>query len=269
MILDELFQSFPFLKLGFMHASLFCACVFFVALSFGLLLGMAFPKKSASSRSARFVFACVFLTLATVFYTLLIFLCGSLFPLDSFLASHASSGFSKNSYYLILLGIFLCGLLISLFWKVTLPIFVVLGALFTFFNYSILYSEFGTQSDIIRFTVEEEKIIVEGHEIKKSGEENYLEFSALSLPDTIPLPLRRNYFRIKNIPTQHSSENQNSFLSKILHNPATDFYKNKILLKNRSDFQVTLPDSAIYPSLYSAQITFKEGKPTCTFKREL
>ena len=269
MILEGLIQSFPSLKSGFVHSSLFYACIFFVAVALGLLLGMAFPKKSTASRSARFVFACVFLTLATIFYTLLIFLCSSLFPLDSFLAMHSSAGFSRNSYYGILLGIFLCGVLISLFWKISLPVFVILGALFTFFNHYILASEFGEQVLSVRLTVEEEKIIIDGYEIPKADGENQLELSVLSLPETFPLPLRRNWFCIKNIQSAHTAKNKDSFISKLMANSAVESYKNSILLKNRFDFQQSIPTSTVYPALFSAQITFENGSPTCHFSKDL
>lgn len=269
MILEELLRSFPFLKSGFVHSSIFYVCLFFVSLALGLLVGMAFPKKSRSAPSARFVLACVFLTLAALFYTLLIFLCNSLFPLDSFLVLHASAGFSGKSYYYILLAIFVCGLLISTFWKIFLPLFVFLACLFTFFNHYLLFSEFGSQSSLVRITIEEDKIIIDGHEIQKTDGENQLELSVLVLPDTLPFPLRRSWFCIKNIPASQQAKNQGSLAAKILKNPPVEFYKNSILFKNRSEFQSPMPEPAIYPSLFSAQITFKEGNPTCTFKREL
>ncbi len=269
MILEGLIRSFPCLKSGFVHASLFYICVFFVAIALGLLLGMAFPKKSKASKSASFVLACIFLTIAAIFYTLLIFLCVSLFPLDSFLAMHSSAGFSRNSYYGILLGIFLCGVLISLFWKVFLPVFVILAGLFTFSNHYLLASEFGEQVSSVRITVEEEKIIINGHEIQKSGEENHLELSVLSLPDTLPLPLRRNWFCIKNIPSSHQEKNPGTFLSKLFDNSAVEFYKKSILFKNRSEFQSEIPNPIVFPSLYSANITFAEGKPVCRFTKDL
>ena len=104
---------------GFVLNWLCFLCVFLVGLAAGSLFRIFLPFKKKSP-SQRFISICVFLMLAAIIYTLLIFAEKSLFPISQFVSSHVECGFSENSYHLMLILIFLAGTVISLFWKIAL-----------------------------------------------------------------------------------------------------------------------------------------------------
>lgn len=82
------------------------------------------------------------------------------------------------------------------------------------------------------------------------------------MPDFLILPVRRNWFFI--------GEELSIEASKLNENPLVDFYIHNVLLKELSAPQkIPLPQTEIYPILFSARISFIENKVRCTLTRDL
>ncbi len=218
-------------------------CVFSFGLSFACLLKILLPAKQKEVKNVRFAFLCLFLSFTVILYTILIFSAKSLsWPLD----------FSKNrqNYFVVLSVIFVLGSLISFFWKVAGPVFLTLYISFSLFTNSVLKEAFGPQKQIIPIHIEENS--------------SPRDFSLIycRLPDTLALPVKRNWF--------YAGEKLPESESKLLKNSLVSFYEKKILLKNLSEAKkIPIPKSEVYPSLYSARIGFKDNEIVCEIARDL
>ena len=266
MISDGVFRLFPALKNIFWASSLFYACIFLASFSAGLFISSALAARKPKSNSAarRFIMACLFLTLALLFYTILIFASKSLFPITSFIESHARQGFSRKSYFILLAAFSLSGLFSALLLKIILPIFLLFSASFSIFNFYLLKNEFGNQKDSLSLLIDEDMFRLESHEFPKNPDESSIVFEFCSIPPTIPLPLRRNWYSIKKSEEKTLSSPAKKFPKSLL-----EAYRKKVLLKNKSEKSVSLPDCQIFPSIYSLRISLEEGEFDCFFKRDL
>ena len=217
-------------------------CVFFLGGAFSCLLRILLPSRQKLGKSKPFSSFCVFLTFSVVFYTALIFAVHSLFWFSSFSKIYPH-------YYVTLGLIFLLGLVIFFFWKVAFPIFLVFYFFLSIFTNSILKVKFGEQRERISIIIEE-------------NSPRTLLIDSYRLSETLLLPIKRNWFVVnKNFPEVNK---------KIFSNSLVDFYLQKILPKNSSESQsFVVPEANVFPTLYSAKISFENGKLKCEFSRDL
>lgn len=262
--------------------------VFFVSLSVGAILKIFIPRKkikNAKNKSAQFTFACVFLTFSIFLYTILIFLTKKIFFFKILLDNHVSFGFSAGSYYVLLAFIFLWGILLSLFWKIVLPVSLILYFSVSFFSLTVLNAYFGHQHDVISLKIEENSFSVGDFSAKKGL--NLSQFFVVQhskIPDSVFLPIRRNWFFIEKI--EESNQNQeNPAVSDdesqkneiLIHTKDTPFLENpvsvlvqKMLLPQKNvPVLIPFPHTEVYPSLFSAKVDFKDGSVDFEISRDL
>lgn len=239
---------FPFRINPFTAQILALSCIFCIGLAFASCARFFFHSKKSPAKAIRFSSACFFLTLAVIFYTILIFYSESLFWISDFS--------EKNpAYYQVLTAVFLLGFVISFFWKVALPLFLVLYLFLTLFTNYILTSAFGNQ-----------KLAIPIH-IEKESDQKSIDFISCHLPDTLILPVKRNWFCL---PENFYKNADGKKDRGILKNPPVDFYMNKILLKNLSGPEsFPLPENDFYPALYSAHISFDDDRLACQITLDL
>ena len=227
----------------FLSQFLAFSCVFSFGSAFACLLKILLSSKKHEKKTSRFVFLCVFLSFTVILYTILIFAASSLsWPLD----------FSKNHsyYYLILAIIFATGTVISFFWKIALPVSLVLYVLLSFFTNYLMKSIFGEQRNMIPVHLE------------KNSPEKEIPIVYCPLPDTLALPVRRSWiFEGEKLPEQKNG---------ILNFPPVKFYAEKVLLKNLKEAQIfRIPEPEVFPSLYSVHIDFKGSTLLCKVQKDL
>lgn len=237
-------------------------CVFSLGFSFSCLVKLIIPsKKSMNSsrshaKSASFSCMCIFLTLAAVFYTMLIFLTSSLFVPSLLLKLHLSQGVSELSFYLIFSSVFLIGFLIAFIWKIFVPVFLIAFAFLTAFTSLKLKSFFGPQNNLIPVKIEENSFTVGGKSFSQD-EVPALTLCSYTLPDSFFLPVKRNWFFISELHENAAS-------------PVPDFYFSNYLLKRKAaPVLIELPSETIYPSLFSVKISFPNGRIFCELERDL
>lgn len=218
----------------------------FAGISFGSLLKIFLPVKK-SARFSPFGPLCFFLSLSVVCYTILIFSSHSLFPFQILSQNHADFGFSGTSYYFILFSVGILGILISLFWKIAVPVSIFAFVSLSFFTFHILKLNFASQERIVPVKIEENRILVKNQPIKIDDDETpVLKISVFHIPDSIFLPVPRTYHKIEGFQEENSSSPQ-----KFLKNPLVSFYLNEILLKKSPEQkEIPLPQDGIVPSLY-------------------
>lgn len=236
-------MSFPFRIDSFSAQVLAFSCVFCIGIFFASCVRCIFHSKKSHSKTKRFSSACVFLTFAAIFYTILIFYSESLLWVTDFERKNPG-------YYEILGVVFALGFLISLFWKVALPVFLVLYVSLALFTNYILTTTFGEQKTTI-------PIHVEADSSAKS-----INLLSCRLPDTLVLPVRRDWFCVSDPFPKSDLE--------ITKNPLVEFYTNSVLLKNISSPEsFSIPATTFYPALYSAHINFVNGTLDCQITLDL
>ena len=219
-------------------------------------LGFSFCSLIKIKKSCSFTLMCVFFTFAVIFYTILIFLTSSLLPHSILLKTHISQGFSALSFYLIFAFAFLAGFLISFSCKIFLPLFSILYILLTIFTLHELKTFFGPQNKLIPIKIDEKSITVGGKFFDKN-EIAQLTVQTFTLPDTFFLPLKRTWFFISEL---HES----------VEFPLPDFYFRDYLLKRQDvPLATEFPQESVFPSLFSAEISFSDGKAECKIERDL
>ena len=276
---------------SFVAQSLAFLCVFCFGLAEGSILIIFLPFKN-KSKSARTVSASIFLTLCAIFYTILIFQTHSLFPLPQFLSEHVRLGFSRLSYYLLIFVIFFLGILISLFWKIALPVCVILYASFSWFTLYLLKSQFKNQDKHISVKIDKTLLSVGEKQIQKSADfYQFFVFEYCTIPDSLCIPIPRHYFKLKSIaeyknpaisaenfvfnavlpaPENEIAVSYDEDKPKILENSLVSAYLNTILLKKCvSSRPIPLPEEKIYPSIFSLNIAFIKNEFSATFERDL
>ena len=245
----------------------FC-CVFCVGLSFGAVGGLCFPKTRAAF---RFSVSCVFLALALILYTVLVFRIHSLFWFFSLSRSHPY-------FFFIVFGVFILGLLLALFWKVVLPIFLVLYMAATVFSLFALRSLFGVQTRRVPVTVTERTISLRDESIELAADtEHALTVQFCYLNDMLILPLPRAWVSVsavseyapgdsdvkRSIPLKDGEKN--SFADSALN-----WLSGHILAVSQTKtLSVPIPKTSVYPSLYSLVFTVNGEDLSCAFVRDL
>ena len=240
----------------------------------------AHDSKTAGHSRASHAFSatCIFLALAAILYTVLIFMSHDLFPLPEIQKNGELQGFPKSSYNAIFCIIFAWGILLAVFWKILIPLSAILYISFAIFTNSLLYRTFGNQRQNIPVKIEEDS-----SEIK---------VTVYTLPDILIVPAKRNWFFVDfdfhektstltaepevpdnpEVPAEPDALGNPNVPGKpgILSNPVANFYLNEFLL-SRLPRQFVLPPPAeqAYPSLYSLRITFSKDFPKCELVREL
>ena len=240
-------MSVEFFKNPFLAQCFSFLCIFFLGLAFSCLLKIILPSKKSRVKSKKFSKFCVFLTFFVIFYTILIFSEKSIFWFADFSKIY-------HHYYIILCLIFVFGVIVSFFWKIAVPVSLVLYISLTIFTNHILFVNFGEQKQKIPIRIDEKS-------------QKTLSLVSCRLPEMLVLPLRRNWFCVGENSLKAENQKNESFL---LSNPIVRFYTEKILLKNLSSPQnFPIPETNIFPSLYSAKISFKNEKIKCDFERDL
>lgn len=221
-------------------------CVFCTGISVACLVRIILPSRKKSVKSKRFIFFCLFLSISLIFYTILIFYTENLLWFSEFQRN-------DSAYYKILAFVFSAGFLTSLFWKIFLPLFLVTYAACAFFTNHVMTSIFGRQNPVISVRMEE------------NSENVPVSLIYCRLPDTLVLPVKRNWFYSgESLPNLHAEG------SKIFGNPLTKAYIQRILLKNLNPpKKFSLPKSDVFPSLYSAHVSFEGGEIQCQISRDL
>ncbi|MBR1536957.1 MAG: hypothetical protein IJ630_08460 [Treponema sp.] len=267
-----------FISRGFVLNFLAYLCVFLVGFSLASLIRMIFAERGG--RTGRFVSFCLCMSLSSVIFTLLIFKTGELFPYFKFASGHASLGFSVKSYWILVSAIFCLAFLVSLFWKIALPAFVILYALFSLANLYVLRAYYGESEEEISLIIDENSILLNSQSFPKDGglTQAFLVDSCF-LPDSLPLPIPRHYYAIRKYseykelslpPEKETLIADSSNNSDFLHNPWISFYINTVLTKNEKLGQLfPLPQENVFPSLFVARFTFSQGKLSCAFSRTL
>lgn len=264
----------------FLHGIAFL-CVFCLALATGSAFRMTLPFKKKHI-SARSVSICIFLTFCAIFYTILIFQTRALFPFPKFLSEYMQCGFSRLSYFILTGSIFFLGVILSLFWKIALPIFLILYGGFSYFTFYLLKSHFGNQDKKISLKIDTDSIFVNKMQVQKSEDRyQFLSFDYCTLPDSLFIPIPRHWFSIKSI-TEYKNpavlpEPENEIpipneqkLPHILERRLISSYMNSVLLKKTFfSHPVPLPDEKIYPSIFSLTIDFADGSLNAHFSRDL
>ncbi|MBR1722147.1 MAG: hypothetical protein IJ727_06665 [Treponema sp.] len=219
------------------------SCTIALGMAFSCFLKILLPSKNKEMKGKRFISFCILLTVSVILYTVLIFECHSLLWFKNFFLS-------DSNYYKIMIAFFSTGLILSLFWKIAIPAVLVLYFGAGFLTNHIMKSIFKEQSAVIQINV--------------NSQEDADSFSIISchMPDFLILPVRRNWFFI--------GEELSIEASKLNENPLVDFYIHNVLLKELSAPQkIPLPQTEIYPILFSARISFIENKVRCTLTRDL
>ena len=234
----------------------------------------AHDSKTAGHSRASHAFSatCIFLALAAILYTVLIFMSHDLFPLPEIQKNGELQGFPKSSYNAIFCIIFAWGILLAVFWKILIPLSAILYISFAIFTNCLLYRTFGNQRQNIPVKIEEDS-----SEIK---------VTVYTLPDILIVPAKRNWFFVDfdfhektstlpdnpEVPAEPDALGNPDVSGKlgILSNPVANSYLNEFLL-SRLPRQFVLPPPAeqAYPSLYSLRITFSKDFPKCELVREL
>lgn len=218
-------------------------CLLTFGFAFACFLRIILPSKKHGIKSLRFAFMCFFLSLTVISYTILIFKSKSLsWPID-FSKSH-------NNYYLFLACIFFLGTLISFFWKILLPVSLIFYLSLSIFTNYLMTSIFGEQKNVIPISIEDNSSLKE------------VSIIHCPLPDIFILPIKRNWF----FAGQELPEKDD----RLLKNSLVKFYLENILLKNLKDVKsFPLPETKIFPSLYSAHIDFSDSEITCRIVKDL
>ena len=233
-----------------------------IALFFGLSAGQIIKLLTGYRKSSCvFSFLCIFATVLVLLYTFFIFQSHSLSPFPVL----------KKSFLPLLTAIFFWGVALSLFWKILIPVSAVLYASITFFTYKTLNSVFQNQKEIIPLTITENSITFEDKTLEyQSDKILFLKVELFRLPDSIVLPLKRNWYSVSIVSEIEGSNEENHVLSLKLKNKPADFYFHKVLVKKISDLQILqMPQDKVFPSLYSLRIPLKDASPACKIIRDL
>ena len=259
----------------FFSLCIFSLCILLLGLSVGSAIKIFLPRKKSSGNSVivrdsnaastsgtsrtseisgtftsshAFSAMCIFLALAAILYTLLIFLSHNLFPLPELHKNGELQSFPKSFYNIVFCIIFAWGILLAVFWKIMVPLSAVVYISFAIFTNCLLYKTFGEQRQNIPVKIEENS-----PEIK---------VTVYMLPDIVLLPVKRNWFLV--------DSDFHEKTSPFLNNPAANFYLSECLLSRLpSQFVIPPPEGQAYPSLYSLRITFSKDFPKCELVREL
>ena len=221
------------------------SCVFFAASASACLLKMLVPFPQKKSRTKKFAPFCLFLSLSIIFYTLLIFAVHSLFWFQNF---HEEI----SGYYKTLVFVFAISLLISFFWKLLLPLSLVLYVLLSFFTNRAMLSIFGRQNQLVTVRVED-------------NSDRTLPLVYCHLPETFLLPLRRNWIYIgEYLPSVPAGENSSavSKAEKLL----AEFVIQKSTVQPH---KILLPESQLLPSLFSVRMEFSGSELKYSVVRDL
>ena len=239
---------FSSLSPTFLSQAIFSALIFFLGLSFGSVIKIAVLSSKNRRRASIFSSLCVFLAFSAILYTVLIFMSGSFFPLPQFQKSLSSQGISKHFYYIFIVSIFFWGSLVAVFWKIMLPLSLVLYFGLFFFTNHLLQKKFGEQPASLSFRIEE----TSPSEIK---------IIAFSLPDIALLPVGRTWLLInESIPPDSFHDSKS---------PLVKHYLNFLLTRGSEQITLPLPKSDVYPSLYTILINFHKGQPSFELVRTL
>ena len=219
------------------------SCALVLGMAFSCLLKILLPSKNKEMKGKRFIAFCILVTFSVILYTILIFECHSLLWFRDFFLSN-------QNYYKIMAAFLAAGAVLSLFWKIAIPAALVLYLAAGFMTNHIMQSVFKEQSPV--------------RQINVNSKEEAESFSIISchLPDFLILPVKRNWFFIgEELPQKRSKLTENQLL---------DYYTQHILLKELSAPQkIPLPQTEIYPILFSARISFKGNKVRCTLTKDL
>ena len=246
------------------QSSFACQCLAFsivacLGLSFGSLLKIIFnSKKESPSKglfSNRFISICILLTFAVVFYSLLIFACHSLTFFVGFYKSH-------SNYIPLLSAIFLFSVFLSFFWKIMLPLTLLLYAGFSLATFHLLKTKFPSQNRNIEVLVNQKEICLNKEKFS-SNNKNLLRIDSYCLSDLLPLPLPRNWFLISLLDDMGDPQEEKVVDDSFFYQESDAFTKwcFKILFdKSQAQFkELPLNEEKNYPSLYSLKISFKKG----------
>lgn len=221
-------------------------CVFCVGFAAACFARMVIPSGKKSARSKSFTAFCVFLSFSVILYTVLIFCTKSLFCFSEFSAKYPG-------YYKILMSVFAAAAIISFFWKILLPVSFVIYIAFSFFTHYVLVSVFGPQNATIPISVDENSKIDS--------------FSLVSchLPDTLLLPVKRNWFS----PAGEIPESWTKG-GRFLSSAPVKAYVDGVVLKNlTAPRKFPIPETEVFPCLYSAHIDFEDDELVCRIVRDL
>ena len=231
-----------------------CSCVLCAGIAFACLLRFLFSKKPA--RQARFTAFCLFLSCAVIFYTILVFMTKNLFYFDRF-------SLERTNYLAFMAACFVFGMFLAFFWKILLPVSVFFYIFFTIFTLHLLNSLFPPQNAVIPISIEEKTLTIGTQTAERSTDSpQVLKISSYHLSDEFFLPLKRNWFLL--------GEDSELLDHKICENRLIRFYLTAIVLREKPrPHSISLPEEKIYPSLYSAHISFTNGKMHCELTRDL
>lgn len=186
-----------------------------IASVFCIIFGRIFKKRYLR---ARFSIIFIFLSIAIVSFSLCFFVAPdflSLFPLEI-------------CDLLFFLSIFALGLLVTRFWKIALPSFLVLYIGFSFYFALSFYKAFGISDDTRQVVI--------------SNVDDAVDAEIFVLNEKILLPLPRVWYRIKVSGEQSSCDYELNFLSKKLI--GRQFVK-----------AIGLPDFSVIPAIFNVKCT--------------
>ena len=252
------------------------SCVLCVGVSLASLAKIFLFRKKPNVSSRRFSVFCFFLSLAVIFYTVLIFMTKNLFFFSAFSREHAG-------YVFLLLFFFMLGILLGLFWKIVLPLSLIVYLSITIFTNHLLHSLFESQSAVIPISIEENSVTIGTRTVEKTSElHQAVKISSYHLPDTLVLPVKRNWFVLgvfaesplpfeKILDTSDAVTDREVVIVEFkIENRLALFYLNHFVLSGEPrHLVVPLPSEKIYPSLYSAHISFKNNELSCELLRDL
>lgn len=255
-------------------AGLQCAlflCVIFAGIAFGALLRILFFRKLSSfsqTRFAAFSLFCLALTVSAILYTVLIFLTRSLFPASLLCGAHVSQGFSARSYYLAAAFLFCYGILLAAFWKLVIPLSLVLYAALAVFTQSVLNAAFGRQHLVIPVLLDANAVVVGDMRVPRGegGAAETLTVTAYTLPDALVLPMRRSWISVSvsGLPPEADvavSGSMNALALRYLH---------AVLLRRAPQTsEIAFPTDSAYPSLFSVHVSFHDDGFSCELVRDL
>lgn len=255
------------------------SCVILVGFAAGSALRMCFPSKKGSSfRATRFVSICLFLSIAAILYTILVFTERELFWFLGFSAAHPH-------YLEILLCVFLFSALLSLFWKILIPVTIVLYGCLSILTACFLQEWFGEQKDVCSLVIDEQELVLDGVHIPRYSEDApFLLMKSCVLPSILILPIRRNWAcleysheRISRDETisAHSAASDLAFFEQersfgLLKYRFFQKYARFVLVHFKTELiEIPIPDGLLYPSLFSVHVVFHSGAFRCELIREI
>ena len=261
-------MTLSLLQNPFFAQCLALSCIAFIGVAFGCLVKLIVFLRIKKSTRSLFAGFCLFLSFAVVFYTAVIFMKKNLFWYPIFLRDYAHYGFL--SLFLLVLGA-----ITAFFWKIVLPLLSVLYLSLTLFTNHVLNSLFENQDTVIPISIEEKSIAIGSHTIEKHPENfQAVKISLYHLPDTLILPVKRNWFAIVGVaespvPFQKTHDDSDSiecgegsvveFKNKQINGSRfAMFYLNHVVLTEKPHFLVvSLPQEKIVPARLSARIFFR------------